>query len=138
MQSDWTLDLYVALTGSWNMKAMKFILLVVWVISCPVNWKAFSLTKDWGSAMRGSTATPSDTMKINQLVRTGIKYLCVKDVELGKVKMYIDSAFLLCEKLRTEVPSLLNLLNANYLFATGDYRQSEEEALTALETASNN
>jgi tetratricopeptide (TPR) repeat protein len=78
-----------------------------------------------------------DTARINELVSEGIRYLN-KPVRIEKVKSCIDSAILLCEKQKVEIPSLLHLLIADYNYYTGDLRSASEEASLALKKSTDN
>jgi len=81
---------------------------------------------------KSSSASSKDTAAINTLVRKGAKYLSSKD-SFDKVKIYIDSAVLICENKNIDLPSGLHLLLARYYYITGDLRSASEEAAIAME-----
>jgi tetratricopeptide (TPR) repeat protein len=80
--------------------------------------------------------TPKDTATINNLTRTGLKFVSQKGMS-EKAKACIDTAVLICQKENIEIPALLNLLKAQYSFSTGDLRRASENALKAMEQAKN-
>ena len=80
---------------------------------------------------KSSSSSPKDTAAINTLVRKGAKYLSSKD-SFDQVKIYIDSAVLICETKNIDMPSGLHLLLARYYYNTGDLRSASEEAAIAL------
>jgi tetratricopeptide (TPR) repeat protein len=79
-----------------------------------------------------------DTSRINNLIRTGFIYISKPSSAIDvidKVKACIDTANSVCEKKKIEIPPLLNLLQAEYLYKIGDYSVSEEEAKEAIKKA---
>ena len=81
--------------------------------------------------LKSPYVSPKDTAEINNLVRKGIKFLSSKD-SFDQVKVYIDSAVLICEKRNIDMPPGLHLLLARYHYTTGDLRSASEEAAIAL------
>jgi len=81
--------------------------------------------------LKSSSVSPKDTAEVNSLVRKGMKSLSSKDYFV-QVKIYIDSAVLICEKKNIDMPSGLHLLLARYYYNTGDLRSASEEAAIAL------
>jgi tetratricopeptide (TPR) repeat protein len=79
-----------------------------------------------------SSVSQKDTAAINAFVRKGTKYLSSKENTLDIVKTCIDSAILICEKKKIDVPARLHLLLAQYHYVTGDLRSASEEAAIAL------
>ena len=75
---------------------------------------------------------PKDTAKINNLIRTGFKYLSRKE-SATKTKIYADSALMVCKKESIEIPASLQLLSAEALFMEGDYRNASDNAFKAME-----
>ncbi len=73
-----------------------------------------------------------DTARINRLSRIGLSFVS-KPYGVGKLKTYLDSATSICRNLQIEDPPLLNLLRAEYLFATNDFNRSFEEATIAID-----
>ncbi len=80
---------------------------------------------------RRSSDFKKDTASINQLTRTAIIFLS-KQKKIETAKEYIDSAVLMCEKLKVEIPSRLHLLIADYNYLTGDLSGASVEASLAL------
>ena len=81
--------------------------------------------------LKSPSGSPKDTAEVNSLVRKGMKFLSSKD-SFDQVKAYIDSAVLICEKRKIEMPPGLHLLLARYHYTTGDLRSASEEAAIAL------
>ena len=79
-------------------------------------------------------APPSDTARVNGLIRSGFMSL-TKQNDLAKTKAYIDSAANYCEKNNIEVPLKFHNLLAEFYFAEGDYRSSEREGKELIEKA---
>ena len=79
-----------------------------------------------------SSLSPNDTAVINTFIRKGEKSLSSNKADLDLVKTCIDSAVLICNKKNIDIPSSLNLLLAEYHYATGDLRSASEEAAIAL------
>jgi len=75
-----------------------------------------------------------ETEEVNRLTKEGFDAL-KKSAKIQTVKVYIDSAVLICEKKNIERPSLLHLLMAEYHYATGDFRSASEEGSLALKTS---
>jgi len=80
---------------------------------------------------KSSSVSPNDTAAINTLIRKGASYLSSKE-SFDQVKVFIDSAVLICEKKNIDIPSGLHLLLARYHYTTGDLRTASEEAEIAL------
>lgn len=90
-----------------------------------------------GPGLRKTIEFQRDTARINKLTAAGIELLSKKS-GFDKVKSCIDSAVMICDKERIEVPSLLHLLISQYNYLTGDLRTSSEEAALALKQSSDN
>ena len=81
------------------------------------------------------TKTSHDFDAVMRFVRNGNKLLSSKGSGIDNVKACIDSASLICEKKKLDVPADLYLLEAEYFFATGDLRSASEKAALALDVA---
>ena len=114
------------------MKAIKLIisLLILIQVSAQAEEKPNSLPSV--IKMKFSSVSQKDTAAINAFVRKGTKYLSSKENKLDIVKESIDSAVLICEKKKIDLPASLHLLMAQYHFVTGDLRSASEEASLAL------
>jgi tetratricopeptide (TPR) repeat protein len=114
------------------MKAIKLItLLLIFVQMSVAAGEKLSST---ASAIRfkSSSVSQKDTAAINAFVRKGAKYLSSKENNLDIVKVCIDSAVMICERKKIDVPARLHLLLAQYHYVTGDLRSASEEAALAL------
>ena len=76
----------------------------------------------------------SDTAAVNRQIKAGFKYLSGKGM-FGEARACIDSAVVICEKSNREMPVMLNLLRAEYSFATGDYRSASDFASKTIQQA---
>jgi tetratricopeptide (TPR) repeat protein len=81
------------------------------------------------------TKSSQDLDAVMTFIRNGNKYLSSKEAGLDKVKTYIDSANLICEKKKLDVPAELHLLEAEFFYAAGDLRSASEKATLALDAA---
>ncbi len=90
-----------------------------------------------GPGLRKTVEFQRDTARINKLTAAGMELLSKKS-GLDKVKNCIDSAIMICDKERIEIPSLLHLLISEYNYFTGDLRTCSEEAALALKKSSEN
>lgn len=77
------------------------------------------------------TGKSADSAWVNYYVRKGITHLEKKDYNLNKVRAYIDTARLICEKKDFDYTASLHLLQSEYYYETGDYSKSETEATLA-------
>jgi tetratricopeptide (TPR) repeat protein len=75
-----------------------------------------------------------DTARINDLTRRGFTYLSQKKM-IDKSRECIESALALCKSERVEVPALLDLLQAHYLYVTGDFLKASDAATKAMQQA---
>jgi len=82
------------------------------------------------AGMKGSDL--SDTAMINRQITAGFKNLSAKG-DLSKSKACIDSALNLCKRLDINAPAMLNLLSAEYYFATADYRNALDYARKSMD-----
>jgi tetratricopeptide (TPR) repeat protein len=110
------------------------------VLLCLITWSS-SLAGTYISfpsavRIRISYDTPKDTATINNLTKAGLEYISQKGMA-EKAKACIDSAVLICQKEKIEIPALLNLLKAQYSFITGDLRKASDDALKTMEQAKN-
>lgn len=114
------------------MKAFKLIILLL--IFIQVTAFAGEKLKPSPSVIKFklSAGSKKDTAAINTFVRKGTKYLSSKENNLDIVKACIDSAVLICESKKIDVPARLHLLLAQYHYVTGDLRSASEEAAIAL------
>jgi len=115
------------------MKAKIQTILSIYVIT---TFLAGHISVHANSGVKGigrSSYSAEDTTTINNLARTGLKYSGKLPDGIEKVKAYIDSAELLCEKNKIDFPPLLHLLKAEYNYGLGDFSMSEEEAKLAIE-----
>jgi len=114
------------------MKAFKLIILLLTFIHL-TGWAGEELKSSPSLIKFKSTAgSPKDTAAINALVRKGTKYLSSKENNLDIDKACIDSAELICERKKIDIPARLHLLLAQYHYVTGDLRTASEEASIAL------
>lgn len=81
------------------------------------------------------TKSSQDLDAVMTFIRNGNKHLSSKEAGLDKVKTYIDSANLICEKKKLDVPAELHLLEAEFFYAAGDLRSASEKATLALDAA---
>jgi tetratricopeptide (TPR) repeat protein len=88
------------------------------------------------SYKRVSSDISNDTARINYLAKKGFE-IVMKQGMHGIVKGYIDSAMIICNKKKIDIPPVLHLLKAEYYFSTGDYTNSQIEASAALQKAEN-
>jgi tetratricopeptide (TPR) repeat protein len=114
------------------MKAIKLIItLLIFIQVCALAGEKpnppFEVIKT-----KSSSVTQKDTAAINSLIRKGSAYLWSKSGKIDIVKTYIDSAVLICENKKIEIPSGLHLLLAQYHFTNNDLRSASEEAAIAL------
>ncbi|HBE42244.1 MAG TPA: hypothetical protein DDW27_13735, partial [Bacteroidales bacterium] len=90
--------------------------------------------------MIGTTVTPTDTARLNNLIMKG--FVAIKEKskiksDVSKAEAYIDSAIILSERLKIDFPPLLHLLKAEYYFAGSDFNTAEQEAIKCFEKAGN-
>jgi tetratricopeptide (TPR) repeat protein len=100
--------------------------------SSAMNITGFPLLKNPGISMLHYSI--DDTARVNQLSRLGLSFVS-KPVGIVKVKAYLDSATSICNSMQIESPPLLNLLRAEYLFASNNFNKSFEEASLAVDKA---
>ncbi len=114
------------------MKAFKLIILLLAFIQ--LTALSGERLKSTPSAIKYklSSGSQKDTAEVNAFVRKGIKLLSSKGNNLDIVKECIDSAVLICERKRIDVPARLHLLMAQYHYVKGDLRSASEEASLAL------
>lgn len=75
-----------------------------------------------------------DTSAVNVLIKKAFKNL--KDpFNLPAAKTLIDSAETICRKIKSDLPSILNLARAEYFLLSKDYANASQEATTALQKA---
>ncbi len=89
------------------------------------------------NAIPKSSISLYDTATVNNLIRTGFLYLSEYSIKPVEAKACIDSVDSIFERENIETPSILHLLKAEFLFYTGDYTKSSEEATLAMEKAKN-
>ncbi len=114
------------------MKAIKLIITLLIFIQVSAQAEEKRNPSPSVIKMKFSSVSQKDTAAINAFVRKGTKYLSSKENNLDIVKECIDSAVLICEKMKIEVPARLHLLLAQYHNVTGDLRSASEEASLAL------
>jgi tetratricopeptide (TPR) repeat protein len=114
------------------MKAIKLIIILLAIIKVCAIGEERPVTKSSSIRVKLSSVSQKDTAAINDLVRKGSKYLSSKQGNPDMVKTFIDSAVLICEKKKIDIPARLHLLHAQYYFVTGDLRSASEEAEIAL------
>jgi tetratricopeptide (TPR) repeat protein len=79
-----------------------------------------------------------DTAKLNRYTREALDLaLHSKSKGPGILKERIDSAELICEKGKIELPSMLHLARAEYFLLTGDFRNASMDASLAMKKATN-
>jgi tetratricopeptide (TPR) repeat protein len=78
--------------------------------------------------------TEHDTVIINYYTRNAIKY-ARNPANPELMKVYIDSAELICHKKNIEIPPRLHLARAQYFFLVNDYKNSFQEANIAMKLA---
>jgi tetratricopeptide (TPR) repeat protein len=81
------------------------------------------------------TKSSQDLDAVMRLIRNANKQLSSKEAGLDKAKAYIDSANLIIEKKKLEVPADLYLLETEFFYATGDLRSASEMSTLALDAA---
>jgi tetratricopeptide (TPR) repeat protein len=114
------------------MKAIKLILILLAIIRVSAIAEERPVTASSSLRVKLSSVSQKDTAAINDLVRKGSKYFSSKQGNPDIVKTFIDSALLICEKKKIDIPARLHLLRAQYYFVTGDLRSASEEADFAL------
>ena len=114
------------------MKAIKLIITLLIFIQVSAQAEEKRNPSPSVIKMKFSSVSQKDTAAINAFVRKGTKYLSSKENNLDIVKECIDSAVLICEKMKIDVPARLHLLLAQYHYVTGDLRSASEEASLAL------
>ena len=114
------------------MKAIKLIIILLAIIKVCAIGEERPVTTSSSIRVKLSSVSQKDTAAINDLVRKGSKYLSSKQGNPDIVKTFIDSAVLICEKKKIDIPARLHLLHAQYYFVTGDLRSASEEADIAL------
>jgi len=114
------------------MKAIKLIIILLAIIKVCAIGEERPVTTSSSIRVKLSSERQKDTVAINNLVRKGSKYLSSKQGNPDIVKTFIDSAVLICEKKKIDIPARLHLLRAQYYFVTGDLRSASEEADKAL------
>ena len=110
------------------MKAIKLIIILLAIIKVCAIGEERPVTISSSIRVKLSSVSQKDTAAINDLVRKGSKYLSSKHGKPDIVKTFIDSAVLICEKKKIDIPARLHLLHAQYYFVTGDLRSASEEA----------
>jgi len=120
------------------MKAIYTGLLFLWFIPVVASSQDNQNPKRNKIAFIRSFSLSEDTAEVNRIVSKGIEKMKKEAVDLKDVRKCIDSAFVLCERKKIEPTPQLLMLNAEYLFNTGDYKDAEVEALNALEAARSN
>lgn len=113
------------------MKAFKLIILLLAFIQ--LTALSGERLKSTPSAIKYklSSVSQKDTAAINAYVRKGEKFFSSKG-NLDIIKECIDSAVLMCEKKKIDIPARLHLLMAQYHYVSGDLRSASEEASSAL------
>lgn len=114
------------------MKAIKLILLLLFLLSSVQGYSNREITFVNLNYAKKKSSTGKDTSEINRITLEGFKLLSKKD-GAGKLKEYTDSAVLICEKRNIEIPALLHLLIAEYHYSTADFRSAFEEATIAMD-----
>ncbi len=90
-----------------------------------------SLTQRKISLPEGLKGKSADTAWVNYYVRKGLSHLSKKLYNTEKVRAYIDTASLICEKNDIDYTANLHFLKAEYFYETGDFSKSETEATLA-------
>lgn len=79
------------------------------------------------------SVTKTDTSDVNKLALIALS----SKIKNQDMKVYIDSAELICEKANCEIPAILHLARAEYFFRTSDYNNAAQEATLALKLSNN-
>jgi tetratricopeptide (TPR) repeat protein len=117
------------------MKTIRFVLVLICLIPWTSSLSGTLFSINYSNF--GVTVSPgpqNDTSRINNLIRAGFKFINQKE-KLQKVRECIDTAVSVCEKENIEIPSLLNLLSAEYSLITGDFSSASDNALKAMQQA---
>lgn len=118
------------------MKAKKLFILFLIFIQCSLMAEEKKNAVSSSIKIRTSSESQKDLEKINALVQKGRIYMSSKkDYSPNIVKSYIDSALLICEKKKLEIPPNLHLLTAEYYYSNSDLRTASEEGYLALKKA---
>jgi tetratricopeptide (TPR) repeat protein len=96
------------------------------VMGSNVKLKGFDFKKRFGSG---------DTALLNRYTELALKNAAKGDLKY--LKANIDTAELICKKENIEIPALLHLARAKYFYLIEDYNNSSQEAMIALQLASN-
>ena len=112
-------------------RLFKLVLLIMCfsAISAAGEGKTFLGKRYLGD--KGLMENNSDTAWVNYYVKKGYDYLTKGNFNLEKVRAYIDTASLICEKQDFDYPAALHLLKAQYYYENGDFSKSETEATFA-------
>ncbi len=116
------------------MKVIKRVLILVCLIVSAAPVLHGTKLKYGLRVMVRSSVLSADTARINKFIRKGFMSLEERNGMLPDPEVtaaYIDSATMLCERSRTDLPPVLYLLRAEYKYEKGDFCISKEEAMVA-------
>lgn len=112
------------------MKRILWILLVIFLSGLYNTATGFPIQKKQ-MKIPGFEGKDADTAWINFYINQGFLHLTKKDYDIEKVRAYIDTASLVCEKKSLDFPANLHFLEAEYYYEKGDFSRSETEAALA-------
>jgi tetratricopeptide (TPR) repeat protein len=115
------------------MKTLKHIILPLFLCAVFQTITVGSVPSN-GFDIKSKLNLAGDTSKVNHYSRIALKYIA-KMGDLEKVKAYIDSAEMICNKENTEITPLLHLARAEYFFYTNDFNNASQEATIGLKLA---
>ena len=118
------------------MRSLKQTILFLFVLTSISTMSAGSglgsLSRDFG--FRKKVISSSDTLLLNKYTHAALNY-DIKNINLKQIKANIDTAEMICERDKIEMPALLHLARAEYFFLTGDYNNASLEATIAMKLA---
>lgn len=119
------------------MKAIKLFLIIDIIILMTAVESAGSPFSGQQIKFKKRSVNLRDTALVNSVVRRGFLSIS-KSVKPEKIKDYIDSAMIICDRMNIEIPAGLHLLMAEYHYAAGDLRTASEEAVEAMKKSEDN
>jgi len=122
------------------MKSINRVILLLCMLICIAKSLFCVPAKAGINCMIRTGVSPEDTARINNLIRKGFmlsKMRSKEKLDNTEIQVYIDSATMLCERLRIDFPPMLHLLKAEFYFAVSDFNTAEQEAKKCLEKAGN-
>jgi tetratricopeptide (TPR) repeat protein len=90
-----------------------------------------------GIHLKGIKTTGRDTSDVMKYTKAALGFAS-KSPKSKLMKAYIDTAEMICEKHKIEIPALLHIARAEYFLLTGDYNNTSLEATIALNLSKKN